>query len=422
MRSKFYIGLTAISIIFVAALFMTATLALAQEKILHSFNPTNGDGQLPNAGLIFDATGNLYGLTGSGGAYSYYGAVFELSSAVGGGWTETLLHSFNNNDGNNPAGTLIFDAVGNLYGTTAQGGPHGGGVVFELAPETGGGWTFSILHAFGNGHDASYPLSALTSDSAGNLFGTTWIGGEYGLGTVFELSPAAGGGWTEKVLHSFGNGNDGQNPISAVILDAAGNLYGTTNGGAGTTLYGTVFELSPTAGGLWQEKIVHAFKNNGKDGMGPVGSLILDAAGNLYGTTEIGGSCENCFVAAGTVFELLPKAGGSWTEEILHNFNPNGVDGQEPNAGLIFDSAGNLYGTTSGGGAHGNSGSGGIVFQLKPAAGGGFTERILHSFGAGTDGNIPGWSNLIFDASGNLYGTTKTGGTNDAGTVYKITP
>jgi uncharacterized repeat protein (TIGR03803 family) len=341
---------------------------------------------------------------------------------VGGDWTETLLHSFNNNDGNNPAGTLIFDAAGNLFGTTAQGGAHGGGVVFELSPSAGGVWTESVLHAFGNGHDGFHPLAGLTSDGAGNLYGTTMAGGEYAFGTVFELSPSAGGSWTEKVLHSFGNGSDGQAPISGVILDAAGNLYGTTNGGSGTTLYGTVFELAPATGGPWPEKILHAFKNNGKDGMEPVGSLIFDAAGNLYGTTEIGGSCESCFEAAGTVFMLTPKADGGWREEILHNFNPNGVDGQTPNAGLIFDSAGNLYSTTSAGGAHGTPGYGGIVFELKPAAGGGYTERILHSFGAGTDGSVPGWSSLIFDASGNLYGTTEVGGSNDAGTVYEITP
>jgi uncharacterized repeat protein (TIGR03803 family) len=422
MRSKLSLGRTAVLIIFAAALFMTGTRLIAQEKILHSFDPTGGDGQLPNAGLIFDAAGNLYGAAGSGGTYSYYGAVFELSPAVGGGWTETVLHSFNSNDGNNPAGTLIFDAAGNLYGTTAQGGAHGGGEVFELSPASGGVWTASILHAFGNGHDASYPLAGLVFDSAGNLYGTTMAGGEYGLGTVFELSPAVGGGWTEKVLHSFGNGSDGQYPISAVIFDGAGNLYGTTNGGSGTTFYGSVFELSPSAGGPWQEKILHAFKNNGKDGMEPVGSLIFDAAGNLYGTAEVGGSCENCFEAAGAVFELTPKAGGGWSEKLLHSFNPNGVDGQTPNAGLIFDSAGNLYSTTSAGGAHGTSGYGGIVFELKPAAGGGYTEKILHNFGAGTDGSVPGWSSLIFDAAGNLYGTTEVGGSNDAGTVYEITP
>jgi len=174
MRSKFSIGLTAVSTIFAAVLFMTGTLAIAQEKILHSYDPTHGDGQLPNAGLIFDAAGNLYGATGSGGAYSYYGAVFELSPAVGGGWTETVLHSFNSNDGNNPAGTLIFDAAGNLYGTTAQGGAHGGGEVFELSPGSGGMWTASVLHAFGNGHDASYPLAGLVFDGAGIFTEPPW--------------------------------------------------------------------------------------------------------------------------------------------------------------------------------------------------------------------------------------------------------
>ena len=422
MRSEHSIGFTTVPTILAVILFMTGTLAIAQERILHSFNPASGDGQSPNAGLIFDSVGNLYGATNSGGAYPPYGAVFELSPSASGGWTETILHSFNGNDGDEPAGTLIFDGAGNLYGTTAAGGAYGGGEVFELSPGSDGVWTVSVLHAFGKGHDASFPVAGLTFDGAGNLYGTTWIGGEYGLGTVFELSPIVGGEWTEKVLHSFGNGNDGLNPTSGVILDRAGNLYGTTTGGNGTTFGGSVFELLPTAGGPWREKILHGFKNNGKDGEDPVGSLIFDAAGNLYGTTEIGGFCENCLSAEGTVFELTPNASGDWSEKILHSFNPNGVDGQEPNAGLIFDAAGNLYGTTGAGGSHGNLGSGGTVFELKPAAGGRYTERILHNFGAGTDGNIPGYSSLIFDAAGNLYGTTTAGGSYGYGAVFEITP
>ncbi len=234
-----------------------------KEKVLHSFcsQPNCADGDYPTAGLIFDAAGNLYGTTYAGGAYGAYGpgTVFELTPAAGGGWTEKVLHSFDNDctDGASPYASLIFDAAGNLYGTTSR-------------------------------------RRLLPACDAGE-----------GCGTVFELTPTAGGGWTEKVLHSFGNGTDGANPDCDLIFDAAGNLYGTTIYG-GTYSYGTVFELTPAGGGNWTEKVLHNFNRNGTDGICPYAGLIFDAAGNLYGTTSLGGT-----FGVGTVFELTPKRAGA---------------------------------------------------------------------------------------------------------------
>src|ERR1019366_2578878 len=274
-----------------------------------------------------------------------------------------------------------------------------------------------VLHNFNNdGTDGYYPEVGLIVDAAGNLYGTTTAGGAYNSGTGFELTPAAGGGWTETVLHNFGNGTDGATPYAGLIFDAAGNLYGTTQYG-GTYGVGTVFELTPAGGGSWTEKVLYSFNHNGADGGVPAAGLIFDAAGNLYGTTVNGGTGSNCVLGCGTVFELTPAAGGGWTEQVLHSFNNNGADGSTPFAGLIFDAAGNLYGTTFAGGTYGY----GTVFELTPAAGGGWTETVLHNFGNGTDGTAP-YAGLIFDAAGNLYGTTFVGGTYGYGTVFEVTP
>jgi uncharacterized repeat protein (TIGR03803 family) len=288
--------------------------------------------------------------------------VFELSPKHGGGWTETVIHSFGNgSDGTNPLGGVIFDGAGNLYGTTSAGGIHGGGTVFELSPKDGGGWTETVIHSFGNGNDGVQPsYENLIFDAAGNLYGTTFEGGIHGVGTVFELSPRPSSGWTEVVLHSFNfNSSDGAGPEAGLIFDSNGNLYGTTAyGGIHDSCpenCGTVFELSPKTGG-WTEKILHSF-GSGTDGVNPVAALILDEAGNLYSTTAQGG-----IHTYGTVFEMLPKEGGGWTETVLHSFgNPN--DGVAPLAGLIADEAGNLYGTTNSGGIHNNRGT---VFEITP--------------------------------------------------------
>jgi uncharacterized repeat protein (TIGR03803 family) len=361
MRGKrLSIGLRAALVIFTVSLLVTSTWASTNwyEKVLRSFG--NGtDGYAPSAGLIFDAAGNLYGTTQYGGGANAYGTVFELTPAGGGNWTETVLYSFRSGtDGAVPGAGLIFDAAGNLYGTTTAGGPNNG-TVFELTPTTAGGWTEQVLYRFcsqANCTDGQYPYGSLIFDAAGNLYGTTEFGGTYGAGTVFKLTPAAGGGWTETVLYSFGRGTDGASPLVGLIFDVVGNLYGTTTFG-GTYGAGTVFELTPTAGGGWTETVLHSFNpNNGTDGFNPYAGLIFDAAGNLYGTTYYGGS-----YGGGTVFELTPAAGGGWTETVLRSFG-NGTDGFWPYAGLIFDHAGNLYGTTEYGGTHNY----GTVFELTP--------------------------------------------------------
>ncbi len=391
--------------IFTAILFVTSTRAAAQEQVLHSFANNGTDGLDPDGGAIFDAAGNLYGTTWAGGTYDG-GTVYELTPAAGGGWTEKVLHSFNNNgtDAAYPAAGLIFDAAGNLYSTTAGGGAYRNGAVFELTPTAGGGWTEKVLYSFnGNGTGGDAPYSGLVFDAVGNLYGTTYYGGTYSGGTVFELSPQAGGGWTEKVLHSFGNGTDASAPFSGLTFDTAGNLYGTSEiGGADSA--GTVYELSPQAGGGWTEKVLYSFANNGTDGTVPRAGVIFDAAGNLYGTAFAGGAYK-----LGALFELTPAGGGTWTEKVLHSFG-NGTDGADPYAMLVFDTAGNLYGTTYQGGSYG----GGTVFRFNAQG-----EVLLHSF-SGADGSEP-FAGLIFDAAANLYGTTTSGGASNVGTVYEIT-
>jgi uncharacterized repeat protein (TIGR03803 family) len=408
---KFFYGLSAVLAVFALTTFITATRMAAQtESVLHTFN--DKDGREPLAGLIVDASGNLYGTTLMGGVYNC-GGVFELIPKSGGGWTERMLHSFNNNgkDGYSPLAGVIADASGNLYGTTSQGGPNNGGVVFELSPKAGGGWSEKLLHGFSNSNTmlGSFPSAGLIFDAVGNLYGTLRYGGTHASGAVFELMPNGSGGWSEKLLHSFNNlSADGIQPEAGLIFDSAGNLYGTTStGGAGAS--GTVFELKPGAGGTWTETVLHSF-GSGQDGYTSLAGLIIDAAGNLYGTTELGGTA-----GFGIVFELTPGPGGTWTENVLHNFTNNTTDGGYSSVGLVSDSAGNVYGVTQKGGSLGL----GVVFKLT-ATGGSWTETIVHNFGSARDGQSP-QGTLIFDALGNLYGTTYDGGAS-WGTVFEITP
>lgn len=377
---------------FTVTLLATSTRAVAQkEKVLYSFN--GADGAYPQASLILDNAGNLYGTTSGGGAYNE-GTVFELMRKAGGGWTERILHSFKGGaDGAYPSANLIFDASGSLCGTTYAGGSNAEGTVFELTPQAGGNWTERVLHSFGNGKDGEHPYSGLVLDGSGNLYGTTYEGSD-SSGTVFELTPKAGGGWTEKVLHSFGQGKDGSSPYASLIIDTAGDLYGTTYAG-GADGFGTVFELKPKAGGDWTEHVLHSF--NGTDGKEATASLIFDHSGNLYGAT------------ATTIFELTPKTGGGWTEKVLHNLGTY--------ANLIFDGAGKLYGTTYVGGAQGE----GTVFELTRKADGKWKYLVVYSFLGGVDGANP-FAGLTLDRSGNMYGTTYSGGADNQGIVFEFTP
>lgn len=399
-----------------ASLLMTGAPATAQtETVLYNFNSSAQSSTFPIAGLIFDTAGNLYGTASGGGAYGS-GTVFELIPKAGGGWTEKNLHNFGVNrvDGYDPYASLIFDAAGNLYGTTHGGGAYTIGTVFELSPSPGG-WTEKILYNFNNNGNAGSD-APLTLDAAGNLYGVSLQGGVNTYGFVFELSPTTGAGWTETLLHSFGNGADGQYPVGGLIFDASGNLYGTTSQG-GNYNQGTVFELSPKAGGGWTEKVLHHFNpnnTNGSDGSIPYGLLVFDPGGNLFGTTYQGGD-----FGYGTVFELMPAANGPWTEKILHHFSGPPLDGAFPYAGLIFDGIGNLYGTAVNGGPSKNCGT---VFELSPTAGGSWTEMMLHEFNVYSKDGCGPTGGLVFDPSGNLFGTTSVGGTHGYGTVFELAP
>jgi uncharacterized repeat protein (TIGR03803 family) len=399
--NKPYTRLSAVLAIVIATICLYGARAAAQqESVLYSFPIGNGGSLEPLSGVALHG-GDVYGAAGN--------SIFELRPLGGGVWQEKVIYFVAPVGDGMAQGTPIFDAAGNLY--SVSNGKLSG--VFELTPAFGGGWTAATLFDFGSGLQPDSPVAGVILDGAGNLYGTTALGGAYGFGspsgTVFELMPQAGGGWTDKLLHSFGYGTDGNQPNAAVIFDSAGNLYGTTTGG-GAYAQGIAFELMPQANGGWKEKILHSF-GNGSDGQKPYSSLVLDAAGNLYGTTLQGGT-----YGLGTVFELMPQAGGTWTEKLLHSFG-DGSDGQKPYAGLIFDTAGNLYGAAEIGGTY----NGGVAFELMSQENGTWTETILHNFGSGMDAKYP-MGTPILDASGNLYGTTLQGGAWGYGAAYEIIP
>jgi uncharacterized repeat protein (TIGR03803 family) len=350
---------------------------------------------------------------------------------------EQVLWRFNGTNGYRPNGPLVFDASGNLYGTTMQGGAYGGGNVFRLNPSNGK-WSETELFSFcPSGKyctDGIFPSAGVIFDASGkNLYGMTEEGGRYGGGTVFELTPGTDGKWTEKVLHSFGKGEDGSSPQGGLTLDAAGNLYGTTYyGGTNSKTCapvscGTVFQLKPGSNGEWTENVLHNFSDDGKDGFWPETGLTVEPSGNVYGTTHAGGiyPCPKGASGCGTVFQLSAGANGKWTETILHSFNGN--DGQSPAGNVIFDAQGNLYGTTYFGGAVGcNYPYGcGTVFELTPGTNGGWTEKVLRSFY-----REKGPSGVILDTAGNVYGLTWLGGRYNipyecspgCGTAFELTP
>jgi uncharacterized repeat protein (TIGR03803 family) len=416
LRKKFSRALGRALAVLAVAFIVTSTFtpgawAANQYKTLYRFRG-GADGSETRAVLIFDTEGNLYGTTIRGGDLNGCGGygcgvLFKLAPNGGGSWTESVLHSFKDDqkDGTNPLGGLIFGSAGNLYGTTEDGGEFGSGTIFELT-NTNGNWVESVLYSFGAGRgDGAYPSASLILDKAGNLFGTT-ESGDSGAGTVFELKSNANGTWTESVIHSF-NGEDGSDPVGGVIFDLAGNLYGTTSEG-GTYNYGTAFQLTPNGNGTWTESVLHSFNNNGDDGYYLDAGLIIDATGSLYGVTARGG-VDN----GGTIFKLTPKGNGMWAEKLLHSFN--GTEGANPYGGLIFDSAGDLYGETYYG-AYGY----GTIFELKADRKGHWKAMVLHSFR-----NRPGaspYSGMTFDGQGNLYGTTEGDATKTWGSVFEITP
>ncbi len=389
--------------------FITPALAADKEKVIYSFKGANDEG-FPYSGLIFDPAGNLYGTTCGGGSEIYYGTAYKLTPTKAGGWKIDVLHIFTGaTDGSCPRAGLIRDKAGNLYGTTTAGGNLnfcnglGCGTVFELSPTSHGMWKETVLYSFTDGNDGGYPYAGVIFDRAGHLYGTTHNGGQSGAGVAFELSRKSNGRWHEKVIHTF-NGADGQYPYADLIFDRAGNLYGTASeGGLG---YGTAFKLTRSSSG-WQETTLYSF-TYGADGGIPLAGLVMDGQGNLYGTASGGGTAGN-----GLVFELTPSSSG-WTEKVLYSFNGDN-DGRYPHAGLVFDAAGNLYGTNFYGGT-----VDGTVFELSPGSQG-WSETVLYSFTGGADGGEPE-AGVILNKAGNLYGTASVGGALGWGCVFRLTP
>ena len=355
------------------------------------------------------------------------GCSLVLVSAIPAAWgqTYTVIHNFGGGlDGAEPSAGLTIDSAGNLYGPTFE-GDAGTGTVYKLSHHSGG-WLLSPLYLFPGGSDGSVPYARVIFGPSGALYGTTGFGGEgpcqtyyhTGCGTVFSLQPQPHPPatpltlWNEQVLYRFSGGSDGANPYSGdVVFDSAGSIYGTTyNGGAQACSggCGVVYKLTPS-GGSWSESVLYAF--TGLDGTHPWAGVTFDHAGNLYGTTVYGGAYN-----AGTIFELTPSGSG-WVEHVIYSFT-GGSDGGNPYAGLIFDASGNLYGAAGSGGA----GGGGTVFELTPS-GGGWNSATLYSFSGATGQFAPGpVANLVLDSAGSLYGTTHADGTYYYGSVFKLTP
>jgi uncharacterized repeat protein (TIGR03803 family) len=380
-------------------------LSAAQKRaqtatILYSFGGSPTDGSIPYAGLTYIGTSNkrgyLYGLAYAGGSRGG-GTAYKISTTG----KYQIIYNFGSQSGDgccpvDVTGGMIASG-GKLYGTTSAGGVGGqaAGTVFELTPQG----NEKTLYTFtGPPGDIGFPTAGVATDKQGNLYGSSGYGGAFGYGGVFQLTPAG----EEKLLWSFGGqSGDGQYP-GGVVLDRNGNVYGTTSAG-GDSGNGTVFEI--TAAG--DEKVLYSFQGPPNDGATPYAQPIFDGKGSLYGTTNGGG--KFCSGGCGTVFKLTPEG----SESVLWNFGQPG-DGTGPYAGLIFDSKGNLYGTTSEGGGAANCGT---VFELTPNG----TEEVLYAFGNPPDGCVL-FGGVVFDADGNLYGTTSYGGTYGGGTVFKIVP
>jgi hypothetical protein len=403
----------------VIAILSIALCAQAADKytVIRAFNPSTGGG-IPYGALLMDVSGNLYGANSAGGTNGW-GTIFELTPNAQGGWKYTQLYDCGvRQDCAVPMGSLVMDHAGNLYGVTIFGN------VFEVTPDGAGGWTASVIRVFGGGFDGNQP-SPLVIDSAGNLYGTNATGGTDSLGYVFELSNS-GGSWSLIHLHDF-KGSDGAettdtagNKVAGVTFDSAGNLFGTTGAGGSSNKCsggcGVVFELKDDSG-IWTESVLHSF--GGADGSNPNAALLIDQAGNLFGTATAGGKD-----GLGVVFETSPASGGSWTTRLLHSFTGIHLDGAYPNATLVMDSAGNLYGATFAGGGDlqscqvFNDNGCGTVFEIS-LIGAQWKTTILHAFSGRKDGAFPG--GVLLGADGALYGAAQSGGSLSEGVIFKLT-
>jgi uncharacterized repeat protein (TIGR03803 family) len=388
-------------------------------SVIHTFSDGQ-DGAYPYAGLVTDKKGNLYGAANQGGdlkascppANNGCGTIFKLAPSKS-GWKFQPIYVFRGGkNGQGPYGRVAFGPDGKLYGTTVEGGNEqpcssGCGSVFRLKPPLTCHtqtcpWTETVLYRFLGNTDGFYPTGDLTFDQAGNLYGTTFQGGTYGPGTVYELKK---GSWAESIVWNFTGNSDGGNPYSGVIFDEAGNIYTSALAG-GLNNGGAVLELSPSESD-WTETTLYDFY--GTSGVLPFAGLVLNGSGNVIGATESGGPNAN----GGTVYELSPS-GGTWNLTTLYNFTGEGEPG--PWGKLTMDAAGNLYGTTQG---YPGAGDWGTAFKLT-LSNGVWTETVLHRFTGGKDGGYP-LSNLVLDSTGNLYGTTNLGG-KGYGVVFQIAP
>lgn len=420
---------TFLSVLLLSSLLVGQMLgAVPQLSTLYGFTGGN-DGAMPTVQLVSDASGALYGTTPGGGTLGL-GNVFQVTppTVAGGAWGFNVLYSFGSgSDGQGPQSSLILDAKGNLYGTTYLGGTAGLGTVFKLAPPTvsGGAWTETVLYSFAGGTDGAYPFGGLVLDRKGVLYGTTQQGGtrvctdrKTPCGTIFQLKPGAGGKWTESVLYNFTGLSGGAFPDASLTIDAAGNLYGTTQyGGSTNPRYGgSVFQLKPPPAGstTWTFVTLYDFLSSGQPGY--YAKLAFDTAGALYGVSWSGGTS-----GSGYVFKLAPPVPPAtiWTLSTLWNFS-GGSDGAIPFGGLVVSGT-TLYGTTYSGGNLGlcNGIGCGVVYRLTPVTGG-WKESLLYTFLDGTDGATP-QAGLLFKG-GVLYGTTSAGYASapGGGTVFRI--
>ena len=315
-----------------------------EQTVLYSF--TGGaDGGEPYKGVTIDRHGNLYGTAvtgGSGGCEGGCGVVYKLTHSNG-TWNQTVIYAFTGgDDGSGPGARVTVDRSGNVYGMTPTGGVYGAGTIYKLQPDAGS-YTFQVIHTFTGGNDGANGSAGRMLLQHGRLYGAVTAGGMYGSGVVFELSPTTVGEWDFRTLYSFHGQPDGSFPYGALLRAASGKIYGTTYYG-GQNGIGAVYELSPRSVGEWNERIIYSFQT-GSDGNSPISNLVSDAAGNLYGTTSEGG------LGSGTIFKLAPIGGGHWTESVVHSF-AGPPDGGFSYNGMVVDPSGNFYGATVHGGTH----------------------------------------------------------------------
>jgi uncharacterized repeat protein (TIGR03803 family) len=407
---------------------LASCLAVALPPVTSRANPTvrtllnfnTNEGAEPYGRLIFDAKGNLYGDLSIGGKATTKhpypdGAVFRLAPAAGKtGWTQTVLYTFKGGaDGAEPTGGLLADSDGNLYGTTFLGGADGDGTVFKLdkPPKHTHVWVKKTLYSF-TGPDGAQPFAGLAVDSKGNFYGVTTSGGQFNQGAVFELAAKT---LTESVLYSF-QGPEGCTPYGGLVIDNAGNLYGTASTSTTAPYAGSVFKLSPPAAGQtsWTFTQLHAFAG-GADGGSPEGAMVGSSGGDIFGATFGGTGMGN-----GTVFALTPSSGSptGYTYQVIFTFS--GAQGSNPFGDLAMDKAGRLWGPLLN--SNDVNSSGGLFVISPPTGGAGTWVQYASYLFNGTTGGYSPYAGMALDSAGNGYGTDFTGGNFDVGTVYKFIP